>query len=236
MIDTSDLFSTPKFIVVIVDAEKTHELINSFNDEHPPVLFQFHAYGTATSEMMDILGLGGVDKTVIISVAPGHYAKWLIPEIIKELKQHHHEEGIVFSIPISGIALRAMALLTNDAEPTTDNSTGSEENNMKNEIEHDLLIVAANRGYSEAIVEVAKQAGATGGTVWVAGKISPEDPIKVLGVTLQSEQDMIAMLVKRENKHDIMLAVNNKFGIESEAQGLIMSLPVDSVHGLKNNI
>ena len=235
MNDANEIFTTPKVIVAIVDAEKAHEVISLFHRERPPVLFQFHAYGTATSEMLDILGFGGVEKTVIISIAPDYYVKHLMAAIVKELDLHLHGEGVAFSIPISGIALRAMALLINDVDTGSGNNSGSEVSKMKNEIEHDLLVVTAKRGYSEAIVETAKHAGATGGTVWVAGKISLEDPIKVLGVTLQSEQEMIAMLVKRNIKREIMMAVNEKFGIESEAEGLVLSLPVDSVHGLEKD-
>ena len=236
MNDANEIFSTPKVVVVIVNAEDAPEVIGMFHREHAPILYQFHAYGTATSEMLDILGLGGVEKAMIISIAPDYYVKQLMHEILKELELHLHGKGVAFSIPVSGIAGRAMAMLINDIDTNTEHSTENEVSRMKNGIEHDLIIVAAKRGYSEAIVEVAKHVGATGGTVWAAGRIDLEDPIKVLGVTLQSEQEILAMLIKRDKKRDIMMAVNEKFGIESEAQGLILSLPVDSVVGLEKEI
>ena len=237
MNDSNEIFLTPKVLMVIVNAEKAHDVISMLNHEHTPILYQFHAYGTATSEMLDILGFGGVDKTVIISVAPDYFIKQLLYEISKGVDFDLRGEGIAFTVPVSGITGRAMATLINDVVMSAEKDAKRKRKvfKMKNKNEHDLVVVVAKRGYSEAIVEVAKAAGATGGTVWAAGKIGLEEPIKVLGVTLQSEQEIIAMLIEKKKKHDIMYAIKEKYGINSEAQGLILSLPVDSVYGLEED-
>ena len=223
MSDESENSTLLKIVVIVVNAEKKQIVTDFLQSEQLPIIYQFHAYDTVTSKMLNLFGFDGVEKTVVVSIAPDFCIEQLTGEISIE----------AFSIPISGIALRAMALLIDDANTSPRQDVGKEVCTMNKEIEYVLLVVAAKHGYSEEIVEVAKQAGATGGIVWDAGKIDLDDPIKVLGVTLQSEQEIIAMLVAKDKKTDIMMSVNKKFGIETEAQGLILSLPVDNVYGVE---
>jgi hypothetical protein len=79
---------------------------------------------------------------------------------------------------------------------------------------------------------VAREAGATGGTVINARGLSHEGPIKFFGVSLQDEREIIIILTKREQKAAIMQAVSQTYGITTEAGGIIFSLPVDRIMGL----
>lgn len=229
MNDSSDIFSTPKIIVVMVDAEKVNKVIGFHQREHTPLLYRFQAHGETAS---GIPGLCGSGKTVLISIAPDFYVNQLMKGMSIELEFDQHPGEVAFSMPLAGIAGRGMAVLINDIDTSTEHVAEKEVGRMNNKIEHDLLIVAAKRGYCEEIIESAKSAGATGGTVWDAEKIDLKDSVKVVDVTLQSEQEIIAMVVERNKKRDIMMTINSKFGIESAAQGLVLALPVDSVYGL----
>jgi hypothetical protein len=44
---------------------------------------------------------------------------------------------------------------------------------------------------------------------------------------------VILILTTRERKHEIMSAVSEKFGIDSEAQGLVFSVPADNIMGVE---
>jgi hypothetical protein len=56
--------------------------------------------------------------------------------------------------------------------------------------------------------------------------------VKFFGISVQDEKEIIAILSPRERKAPIMQAVSQAFGISSKAEGIIFSLPVDSVEGL----
>jgi nitrogen regulatory protein PII-like uncharacterized protein len=79
---------------------------------------------------------------------------------------------------------------------------------------------------------VAREAGATGGTVINARGLSHEGPIKFFGVSLQDEREIIIILTRREQKAAIMQAVSQNYGITTKAGGIIFSLPVDRIMGL----
>ena len=55
------LIATPKLV------KKAEDLLKQ---EKIPVQHLFHAQGTATSEVMDMLGLDGIDKTILMSMMP----------------------------------------------------------------------------------------------------------------------------------------------------------------------
>lgn len=249
-----------KIFILIVDADESTGAIGLLRQYHPHILYQYRASGTATSDIMDILGFGGVEKVVTVCIVPDFLVDRLLASLLQNLSLYLHGTGVAFTIPLSGITGRAMTLLNREGHDSGfhhghhhdhdhhhgpnrghhhghqfDHHLEKEVPIMKHEIEHHLIVATVNRGFSEAVVEVARHAGAKGGTVWVSRKVGIEEHMKMLGVALQSEQEIVIMLVDKEHKLEIMKAVNDKHGIASEAQGIILSLPVDSVIGLSKD-
>jgi nitrogen regulatory protein PII len=104
---------------------------------------------------------------------------------------------------------------------------------MKRKTEHDLIISIINHGYSDEFMNTARSAGATGGTIINARGQGHEGAVKFLGVSVQDEKEIIIMLAGSEKKVAIMRAVCEAHGLNSPAQGIVFSLPVDEVLGLK---
>ena len=67
------LITTPKQV------EKTMEV---FGSEKITLKYQMSAEGTATSEIMDTLGLGSTEKTVVFSIMPRNVAS----DVLKRLQ------------------------------------------------------------------------------------------------------------------------------------------------------
>jgi len=100
------------------------------------------------------------------------------------------------------------------------------------EIRNDLIIAIINHGYSDELMNVAREAGASGGTVIHARGLAHEGPIKFFGVSVQDEKEIVLILTSREKKLPIMETVSRSHGIASKAEGLIFSLPVENIMGL----
>ena len=98
---------------------------------------------------------------------------------------------------------------------------------MKNEHKYSLILIAVNQGYTDAVMQSARQAGATGGTIIRARLASDETAEQFHGFNLHSEKEIVAILAADTIKGSIMNAVNAEFGLKSEAQGMVLSLPVD---------
>ncbi|MCD7766569.1 MAG: P-II family nitrogen regulator [Lachnospiraceae bacterium] len=90
-----------------------------------------------------------------------------------------------------------------------------------------------DRGYSETVMEAARLKGATGGTVINSRRVGTEEAMRFWGISVQPERELVLILADRSEKKSIMKAIGESCGMRSEAHGVVMSLPVDSVVGLE---
>ena len=99
--------------------------------------------------------------------------------------------------------------------------------------DHELLLVIANYGYNEQIMEAARAAGATGGTVIHAKGAGMEGAEKFFGISLASDKEMIFIVVRSELRRAIMSAIMQHAGTDTKACAICFSLPVTDTAGLR---
>ena len=98
---------------------------------------------------------------------------------------------------------------------------------------YELLVVIANQGYTDMIMDAARGANAAGGTVIHAKGTGTEQAERFLGVSIAAEKEMIFIVTKREGKNAIMRAIIDKAGLKSKAGSIIFSLPVTETAGMR---
>ena len=222
---------TLRVLVIIVNIDRSLDVSKLLERTHIHIQHQFLAEGTASSEILDILGLGAMEKSVTVCMLPTTSIKQLLHDTSEDLAFDLPGRGVAFTIPISGISSRTMTFVVGEQVAAENNE--NEVSDMEIDIRHHLIVILANQGYSEAIADAARQVGATGGTVWTVRKAGTHEALAVLGVPMQEEREIISILATKENKLAIMNTLNEKFGIASKAQGFILSLPVDNVVGVE---
>jgi nitrogen regulatory protein PII len=153
-------------------------------------------------------------------------------EAARKLGLHNPGAGIAFTLPLSGINQPIVQVFKESIGKNFKIAFETEAEEMSSEIKFDLIISVVNQGYSDEFMALAREAGAGGGTVINARGIAHQGPVKFFGISVQDEKEIIAILSTRERKAPIMQAVSQAFGISSQAEGIIFSLPVDSVAGL----
>jgi len=218
------LIATPKL------ADKAAEL---FQKGNVPVQYEWHAVGTAPSEMIDILGLGSPHKNIFISVLTKNFGNSMLKKLKKELKFGTVNSGIAFTLPITGansLVVRMLEQLNNDEHV---DMAGKEVRTMS-ETKHSLIAVVVNQGYSENVMEAAREAGAGGGTVVPSRCIANEQATGLWGLGVQDEKDMVFIVTENSHKLKIMQAVGEKCGMHSDAKGIVLSLPIDNVIGFED--
>ncbi|MDR2932124.1 MAG: hypothetical protein LBV27_03355 [Oscillospiraceae bacterium] len=221
-----------RLLVVIVDKADARKITGILDGMHVHACYQCNAEGTANSDVLDVLGLGSSDKVVTICVAPQVITTRLLEESARKLRMMKPGQGIVFTVPISGVGHAMLKLLSDEAREMLMNRLESEVNKVKNEATHDLILAVINQGYSEDLMEAAKSAGATGGTVIHARRAGEDAPAKFWGISIQEEKEVVAILAEHTRKVEIMKAISAKCGMTSEAQGFVIAVPVDDVAGL----
>jgi uncharacterized repeat protein (TIGR01451 family) len=107
-----------------------------------------------------------------------------------------------------------------------------EEKYMSEQSKSVLIVTIVDKGYNNAVMDAARDAGAGGGTV-VRAKGTGAGIAKFFGVSISEEKEMVYIVSARENRDAIMKAIIEKTGGKTKAHGIVFSLPVDSVLGIR---
>jgi hypothetical protein len=222
-----------KCAVFIVDWARVREVTDIFERKNIRFHFIVKARGTAGSDILDLLGIDGGEKAVVLCLEQDIGIPALIREAALKLGLHRPGAGIAFALPLSGINQPILQVFKESIGKNFTGAAETEAEKMSSEIKFDLIISVVNQGYSDEFMALAREAGAGGGTVISARGIAHQGPVKFFGISVQDEKEIIAILSPRERKAPIMQAVSQAFGIASQAEGIIFSLPVDGVEGLE---
>ena len=103
------------------------------------------------------------------------------------------------------------------------------------EYTHEVIVCIVNAGFSEAVMDAAKEYGAGGGTVLFARGTAPKEAESFFKIAVQPEKEMVMILVEKEIKDDILHALYKSVGLNTRGQGIAFSMPVDSVVGLSSH-
>ena len=138
-------------------------------------------------------------------------------------------QGILFTVPLSGINARSARWLSQGM----DGKTVERSEPPMAEANFELILALTNRGCSDEVMAAARLAGATGGTLLHARMLGGQEADRFLGIQLQKEKELVAILAKGEYKVPIMQTIADKAGLQTPAETVVLSLPVDSMEGLR---
>ena len=115
--------------------------------------------GTASSEVLDFLGLGETDKAVILTLAPEPLVPLIRGELVRGLHLRRPGKGILFTLPLSGINRRAAACLSRPVpEETTEGARGMEENRGAGGYRYELIVASVDQGQTDQVMDAARLA------------------------------------------------------------------------------
>ena len=186
---------------------------------------QTMGFGTAPSEMMDILGLGSNDKDVILSLAPKQEVTALTT-ILRENLGSSRYRGLMMELKLSAIN-RLTAEMISRTTPQKQIQKGEDEEEMRNEYHHQLILISVNQGCTDEVMHTARGAGAMGGTI-IRSRLTEAGIMAQFGLQDVTEEREIIMILAASNiATNIMDAVNKAHGVRSEANGIVCALPVE---------
>ena len=213
----------------------TPKLVNKatalFKEGNVPMQYVFHAQGTATSDVMDMLGLDGVDKNILMSMMPKFFADEMLKKLRKKLHLGMPNTGIAFTVLMSGGSGHLVQLIEN-LEPEEAGKFLDRKDADMTDNEYSMIMAIVNQGYSEDVMNAARPMGASGGTVFHSRRIGSQEAMKFWKISVQEEREVVIILAQKEDKLAIMKEIWQKCGMQSKAQGVVMSLPVDGIVGL----
>lgn len=211
-------------MIVITDRSRGGEFAAWFQAQGATLVLSALGQGTAATEVLDYLGLEATEKAMLLLAAPR--SGRLVRKAARELWLDVPGRGILMAVPISSVggARARDYLLSWQAE---------EDEDMDRDITHELIVVIANRGHTDQVMDAARSAGAAGGTTVHAKGTGTELARKFLGVSLAAEKEIVFILAKEADRKPIMKAVMTQAGMSTRAQAVVFSLPVTDLAGLR---
>ncbi len=212
-----------KLLVTIVERSQGKPMRKLYTEHHVNWHYQSSGLGTASSELLDVLGFGTAERDILFSLAQEQRIRRLLYDLNNDLRGSVKAKGIAFSLSLTGINNLVAAVLLQE--------TGIEEGAemVQEKSNNSLILVVVNQGHTDKVMETAKKAGARGGTILRAHFSGPEESKQFYGITLQAEKEIIAILATNQTRNLIMETINKEHGVRSEAGAVICSMAVEQV-------
>ena len=220
-----------KLVFFILDWQEAEKITALLDEEHVRMHFLSKGRGTVRSDVLDLLGVGTSDKVVAICLEQEILVPVLLKEAQKKFGLHNPGAGIAFTVPLTGINSPILRSYKPSIQKNEKIAKHRRED-MENEKTYELIIAIINHGYSDEFMDTARAAGATGGTIINARGQAHEGIVKFFGISVQDEKELIIILTTKEKKIPIMRALSEAHGLNSEAHGIVLSVPVDDVLGV----
>ena len=218
-----------KLLVSIVNPGDEIRLTEILNDFSVSLNHVFSGTGTARSAVLDYLGIGTTEKSVMFSLIPESDEDAILREIRTRMSLYLVGRGISFTLPLSAISeIVAKGIVAAATEKTVDGRKVMKDENRK----YDLIIAEVAAGFVDEAMEAARSAGAAGGTILRARSVNNSKAEQFIGISLQKETEILLILAQREGKTAIMQALSEAAGLKTEAGGILFSLPVDKTVGI----
>ena len=99
-------------------------------------------------------------------------------------------------------------------------------------MDYEVVFCIINAGYSDLVMDAAKEVGARGGTVIHAKGTANKEAEQFFKISIQPDKEIVMILVPKEIKDDVLHAIYKNAGLKSEGSGIAFSMPVNNVVGL----
>jgi nitrogen regulatory protein PII len=102
---------------------------------------------------------------------------------------------------------------------------------MENKFE--LIVVLINAGYSEVVMNAAREVGARGGTIIHARGTGTKEMEEKYNIIITPDKEMVLILANVKTKDKLLSAIYKVAGLATDGKGIAFTLPVTDVVGLK---
>ena len=216
------------FVLTVTDRTNGERFIKFTREHGASIVFSLPGEGTAGHDMLNMLGLEATEKAVLFSVLTGEAKRKLLRGLVSRMCIDIPGAGIALSVPVGSIGGNiALKALLGEQE------LAAGEEKAMNTLPYSLISIIANSGCTDMVMDAARSAGATGGTVLHVKGAGAAHAEKFFGMSIADEKEMILIATAREQAGPIMKAVMAQAGLNTRAHAICFSMPVDQIAGLR---
>lgn len=218
-------------LITVVDRGKGDKMARLYERAGVKTQLICLGFGTAKSELLEYLGLGDLEKDILFSAAPRAAIRSGLEKLRGELPFLRPGGGVACSVTLSSVSMAALRQISIDA---TIIETGEVEK-MEQKRTHEMIVCVADRGQAELVMDAARQAGASGGTVVHARGFNQKEEENFLHLLIRPEKELVLVIVPVEQRRLVMQALCDNLEKKTGDPGVVFSLPVEDVMGLHHS-
>ena len=218
-------------LITIIKRSDIKEYHEFFEKNSISVIYDTLGNGTAHEKTLALFGIEKNEKAVLLSLVTYPTLKKVLRGLALEMKIDLPDRGIAVAVPLASMG-GAKALEYFSAGQEIDETETSLNEEEKMQTVQELIVAIYQKGYTDMVMDAAREAGAGGGTT-IRAKGTSAGAQKFFGLSLAEEKEMLFIVTQTEKKKDIMKAIMQKAGTDSEAHSLVFSLPVTDTAGFR---
>lgn len=159
--------------------------------------------GTSDSALLRFLSIADIEKDILLTLVTDDQLQAVSNAIINSRHLNKRPFGYFFIINIGGKPMNSV-------------------------YDHELINIIVNRGYADDIMDAARKAGATGGTILHARGTGKPDDEKFFGITIVPEKEQVLMLANRETSNNIQKALLELECLNAPGIGIMFVTPASN--------
>ncbi len=218
-------------LLTIIKRSDEKEYEDFYREIGVNAVYQTHCQGTTHEKTLALLGIEKNGKTMLLSFVGEEVMKKALHDLTVKMKIDLPDRGIAVAVPLSGIGgARALEHFGVTIGEEKLSEAKKEETDMHTAQE--LIIAIYEKGYTDLVMDAAREAGARGGTT-IRAKGTGAGAEKFFGLSLAEEKEIVLIVSSSEGKKEIMKAIMQKAGMDTKAHALVFSLPVTDTAGFR---
>lgn len=99
-----------------------------------------------------------------------------------------------------------------------------------------LICVIVNKGFTDLVMNAARESGARGGTVFGARGTGNPDMQQFYGVVIKPDKEFVLIVVNEKIKDNVLKTIGKEAGLETPGQGIAFALPVTDIIGFSTEV
>lgn len=99
-----------------------------------------------------------------------------------------------------------------------------------------VIIAALKPDVTDAVVDAAKECGISGATIVPGRGTGMQEAKTFLGLTLETQTDVVIFLTEAELVEPVLAAIHTAGRLDEHGTGVVFTLSVESVAGIKDEI
>ncbi len=207
-----------KFIITVVQEEDQKAYEEFFKRNNIKLLYSCPCDGMGKDRTYTTWGLEKMEYICNFLLTTASNAEQVMDLLFREMRIDAPDKGLAVKFGVNDI----VGVKVNTIE-----------NSEVKKMEGNLIIAVIANGTTKLLMDIAREAGAKGGTVIHAKGTLTENTAKFLSLEIAEEKELVFIATKdNESKENILKAIDEKAGKDTPIKAFAFSMPIEKIVGL----